>query len=528
MKNMKKFYYIIGTILILWMVIFAFINGNCQSFWADELASIGYIRTGVSLKEMLQTYLNVDTNLPLYSLILYFVYRIAPYGEKFLLLPSILFCAGGVVVLGAAVTKLEGYLEGLIAICLGCASNALLWQGSWEIRCYGLAFFLSAVTLYAYMQKTLKPDTKNMIFYSISILLFLWTHWFASILAALYGLADLSLVIRRKISWKKLCCYLPGALTFLPWLIVSFVNKQSTLKSFWGETPGWKDMPWTVLFLLSGRRILWYLCLITGAVILWKAIYLSKKTGQEEKKKNNLAALCVMAIGWMIGIVFIYSRYISPEGSLYVQRYFMVLVPHVLLVTTYGLVFILRLGEQIKRNKGAEKEQKWKSAISYGMTGGVCLLLIIELVLCYKEAYLTIRKPFEEYREATEYLVEEGGIWDEKSLFIGSNKYCMLDGLIDYYFIRRGYEPPANIIDGGVHAKEETRFYPNYTMLTKEELLSFEKIYCIRIHMGFDEETDMLIEENYIKREGTPEGVEVWDRKDGTQTAPIVSAKITG
>lgn len=113
-------------------------------------------------------------------------------------------------------------------------------------------------------------------------------------------------------------------------------------------------------------------------------------------------------------------------------------------------------------------------------------------------------------------------------MFIGSNKYCMLDGFIDYYFIKRGVEPPANIVDGGVHAKEETRFYPNYTMLTKEELLSFEKIYCIRIHMGFDEETDMLIEENYIKREGIPEGVEIWDRKDGTQAAPIVSAKITG
>lgn len=370
MKNMKKCYYIIGTILILWMIIFAFINGNCQSFWADELASIGFVRSGISLKEMFQAYLYVESNLPLYSLILYIVYRIAPYGERFLLLPSILFCAGGIVVLGMTVTKMKGYLAGLIAICLGCASNALLWQGAWEIRCYGLAFFLSAVTIYAYIQKTLVPDTRNMVFYSISILLFLWTHWFASILAALYGLVDLSLVIKHKISWKKLCCYLPGALTLLPWLIVSFVYKQSTLKSFWGETPGWKDMPWTVLFLLSGRRILWYLCLLTGAVILWKAIFLSKRSDQEEKKKNNLAALCVIGIGWVIGIVFIYSRYISPDGSLYIQRYFMILVPHVLLVTTYGLASVIRFGERINRNKGIEKEQKWKAAISHGFLGG--------------------------------------------------------------------------------------------------------------------------------------------------------------
>lgn len=522
MKKIEKKYWIPGIGLLLWMGIFAFINGNCQSFWADEIASIGLIRNGVSLSEVIDTCLHVDGNMPLYPMILYAAYRVMPYGEQYLLLPSILFCLVGVVLLAFSAGRLKGNRGGFIALCMGASSGILIWQSAWEIRCYALTFMLSAFALYAYIGKSIRPDRKRLVLWGAAYALCLWTHWFAVILLAFYGLVDLVRVFLRKISWKQLFCYVPGSLLYFPWLILSFYYEHGDLETYKGMAPQWKEMVWTVLFYSDGNRILWYLCLLTCAALFICAVYFLRRP-LSEKKKIYLwgGVFCAAATGWTIGIVFLFSRYLMESSALYVQRYFTVIQPHILLVTALGIDCILDFADNI------EKTEIWtvpkipgvrlSRICAWTARLAVLLLMVYSFARSYRNEYIAIRKPFHQYREIAEFLHEEKGIYDEKSLFVASNRYCMLDGFIHYYFEKRGYEPPANITGCMVLSGQESRFYGDYTQFSEEELLSFDRIYCLRVHMSMDDALQRFLEEHFRMTEAYYEdGIQIWERRDSS------------
>lgn len=512
-KNLKKSYLYIGIILVSWMAIFTFINGDVQSLWVDELSSIGYIRSGISFTDMLYTYLFCDTNLPLYSIILYFYYRIMPYGEQYLLIPSIIFCVGGVWIFSHCVKNMLGERAGVIALCLCCASNALIWQGAWEVRCYSLTFFMAAVAFGCFVKKMQTPSRISLIVYSIVVALFISTHWFASLVLAFYGLVDLLLIISKKMSWKNLFVYVPALLFFLPWTAVAFLSKQEEISNFWGIIPEWKNLLWTILFWLSGRRWLWYMCLIAGFVCCAKwmlSIFVKDKC---KDFKSMVGAWCTATIVWVIGIVYVYSRIINPEGSLYIERYFVVIVPPIMFLTVLGLDDFLDRVDKIVESRYI-KNRIINKSFGIGARIIVGIILISSWVLCYREEYIAIRKPFEKFREAAEYLISDGRIWKEDTLFVASNRYCVLDGFVEYYFEKKGYNEPENIVDGGVHSIAESRFYPNYKQYSEEELLEYNHIICLRIHMHYDEEFADFLGENYIQIQGAEEnGIEIWSKK---------------
>ena len=233
---------------------------------------------------------------------------------------------------------------------------------------------------------------------------FLWTHWFACVLTALYFAVDFILALVGKISWKRLLTYVPGIVLFLPWFAISFYNRQAEFQSFWGEVPQWKNMFWTILFYLGGNRVLWYLCLVTGIGIIICALCQIRKPYSEKKVKNLLSAICVLATGWVIAVIFFYSRYVNPGGSLYIERYFMVIAPHILLITALGIDYLLDTPDRVRAADIFRKFSALQKAGIWLVRSGIVVLLVWTFVKCYRDEYIIIRKPFQPFREASEYL----------------------------------------------------------------------------------------------------------------------------
>lgn len=90
---------IYAALVILFSVIFI-VFASSQGFWSDELFNIGVISHDKSFADMLYIYITDEvTNPPLYTIFLYFWYRIVPYGEVYLLFPNVIFWLIGTMIL---------------------------------------------------------------------------------------------------------------------------------------------------------------------------------------------------------------------------------------------------------------------------------------------------------------------------------------------------------------------------------------------------------------------------------------------
>ncbi|MCL2080056.1 MAG: glycosyltransferase family 39 protein [Oscillospiraceae bacterium] len=427
----KLSYRIIGGVLLGAMAVMMILYSQTQSFWVDELDwTIGKI-ANKSFAEITKQLLEDGYNMPLYYYVLSILYPLAPYGEGYLLSLSIAAILLGIIFLYFAARQIGGERLGFIALCIASVSGTLMTQGAWELRPYAFYFCFSALTLLFYAKRLAKETWGNIVGYGIAMILLLYTHWFGAIMLVFYGLGDLFLCIRKKVHIRCIISYAMAIAAVIPWFISILIFVKYDPGEYWVDIPSSASLLATFYYLLSNHKLTLFMAAFSS-VILFAALFLKLR----ERRWNQtlfFLAQTLFCCAWVVGVVFVYSRYINPGGSIYYDRYFFALVPHAVLLAALGAGFVI---DYIVKNS------------SMRFSHGIAIFLAIIAAIGYSSytisanSVMRIKEPF---RELSDYFLQSDDTYSDDTLIVISTGG---EAWVEYYFLKRGFDAPLNIANG--------------------------------------------------------------------------------
>ena len=198
---------------------------SSTSLWLDEIFEVDYCSSNT-----LHDIIFVDPfTPPLYNIVAWTWYRIAPYGELWLRLPSIVFVVACMPFIAMAGRRIGGRRTGFTAAFLLLINAKVYTQCALSFRAYALLLFLATVYVYLYIRRLQTVNEKvtwsYCIVMGIVVLALGYTHYFGVLLACMFFLVDLYLAVRARlkgIGLKVAVSYAIPVLFYLPWLYVAF------------------------------------------------------------------------------------------------------------------------------------------------------------------------------------------------------------------------------------------------------------------------------------------------------------------
>lgn len=334
-------YFCIAVVMLIGMIVYS----GVQEFWYDEVYQIGLVRPGVTPGEMLRQYTELkDYTPPLYALAAYAWIRIVPFSFRFLLLLSEVMTAAGVFVTALAGEKIGGKRMGLLAELLAATSPVLIVSAGYEFRAYALYFLAVALVLY-FLAKRVESDKNggldrnNGVFYTLSLILLLYSHYYGSVIFGVLFALELFFIFTKKQKFHVIFYYFISGAVFLPWLILIFLNRKRSITEFWVKPPDFQSIFNLTEFLCSKSGVqmgLFALGLI--GCIVCVAVPIRKK-----EFCFRTDAMKVYVPGVLLGVaaaMFLYGAVINPSGGIFYNRYFVGMLPSCFLIMAYGLVWI--------------------------------------------------------------------------------------------------------------------------------------------------------------------------------------------
>ena len=350
------------------------IDLNGASLWVDEAYTQMWMRAPAD--QFLPMIREVG-HVPLYFMIL----RVFPQdGETLLRLPSVLEGFLGIALLIGVVRRL--YHNDRLALAAGAllAYNPFHIWFSRDARPYALLFVLALLSsAYFLLLMQNQRSRKNWIIFTLSSMAAYMTHYFAAALPlAQYIVFAFFLRRRRRVFRKWMIAQAIAALPVLVWIVALTQQGSVPINIKWISTPSPADLflsVWNMTIDYSGG-LTWYVAVALGAVLIGLVSGLIYGFRERQKDIVNFYWFWLLVAPLVATLVF--SLLVHP---LYVDRFFMVSLPALLILITYGwtrvpikhlsqaalaVVVVVGMGNVFTTlHNGTDERQGWREAAQY-------------------------------------------------------------------------------------------------------------------------------------------------------------------
>jgi len=441
--------------------------GNYKSTWMDDSATMGIAAKNRSLGNVIETILKEEsTTPPLYTIAWHYFSKLIPVGAGALTLwarmLSIIANTIGFYVGAIVVRKGWNKYVGIIFEMLLITSNALIVNSGFAVRSYGFMILMSLFLLYIIIRRFEDgTDSKNKTtaLYTVAILAICYTHYFGILTCFGFFLYECYLFIKKRYTYKFIFSYIIAGAVYLPWLIVNYIITREQWGSvFWISPPNYSSIISILLWLSSSQELV-ILCLMLGFFItLYKV--------KENRVDISLNIALIITIAAEIAIVFIYSKYINPKSSVWTNRYFLNLLPYMLIIASFGLVSVISFFVEDKIKK-----------VSF-VYAVLAFLIFVNSNVVFRIKGDMEGMFYQPYREAAEYLLNQPDANSSDTLVLISSVYST--GW-DYYLSHNGKFEPLS-------------YKKNFDGV---DIQKYKKVYLLDIHIKLDDNKRKILEDNF-------------------------------
>lgn len=354
-----------------------------KSLWLDEAWSIGIAR--LPWKAMWWSAVHQDPNMSVYQCLLHVWMRIGQ-SELWIRTLSVIFGAANVGIMTVLGSRIFNRSTGLIASFL-VAINLFHIQYSQEARAYSLVTLLVTVSTLLLVKAIQESTRKQWLLYSVTAILAIYSHAFAALVVFAHFVFLLFYDLKTLLSKRVLASFLSISALSVPLVYALYLRAKDPfvplnwlhrvsiheVSDLFSSLAGRAEYPGS-----PGAKVLALFYLSVGVITFVVWLKMSRASWRSPEASN----IGLLLLWLFIPIVVLVG--LSTVRPVFVNRYFLICLPALALVTAYGLTII---------------KTKWIPTS--------LLLILVSVSALHLVAYYRYRLGDGEWNSATRYVLAQ-------------------------------------------------------------------------------------------------------------------------